>query len=278
MNQTTLTRDALVGLIVKRLESVEVNLRESFEKSVAQVGVRYCAIDSLLPKEIAQRIQESFPRVDQMRLIDSFRERKYTSKNFDEFDAIMADVTFAVQDPRVVQVVERITGIKDQIPDSNLYAGGLSAMGLGHFLGPHIDNSHDALRKHYRTLNLLYYVSPDWTLENGGNLELWDREVRRSVTIVSRFNSLVIMETNPWSWHSVKGVQADRLRCCVSNYYFSPTSPTGQEYFNVTSFSARPEQKFLRAVSWMDNKLRQFVRHVAPSGLGQKDLYEKPKQ
>lgn len=277
MNQTTLTRDALAHLIVQRLESAEADLRESFEKSVAEVGVRYCAIDNLLPKDIAQRIQESFPRADQMRLMDSFRERKYTSKNFDMFDVLMADVTFAVQDPRVVQVVERITGIKDQIPDSNLYAGGLSAMGLGCFLGPHIDNSHDASRQHYRTLNLLYYVSPDWTPENGGNLELWDRDVRRNVTIVSRFNSLVIMETNPWSWHSVKEVCVDRLRCCVSNYYFSPTSPTGREYFNVTSFSARPEQKVLRAVTWVDNMVRQFVRQIVPGGLGQKDVYKAPK-
>ena len=277
MNQTTLTRDALAHLIVQRLESAEADLRESFEKSVAEVGVRYCAIDNLLPKDIAQRIQESFPRADQMRLMDSFRERKYTSKNFDKFDVLMADVTFAVQDPRVVQVVERITGIKDQIPDSNLYAGGLSAMGPGCFLGPHIDNSHDASRHHYRTLNLLYYVSPDWTLENGGNLELWDRGVRRNVTVVSRFNSLVIMETNPWSWHSVKEVRVDRLRCCVSNYYFSPTSPTGREYFNVTSFNARPEQKVLRAVAWVDNKVRQFVRQIVPGGLGQKDVYKGPK-
>jgi len=85
------------------------------------------------------------------------------------------------------------------------------------------------------------------------------------------------METNPWSWHSVNTVRTDRLRCCVSNYYFSPISPTGRDYFNVTSFSARPEQKVLRAFTWVDNKLRQFVRNFAPRGLGKKDVYEGPK-
>jgi Rps23 Pro-64 3,4-dihydroxylase Tpa1-like proline 4-hydroxylase len=211
-----------------------------------------------------------------MRLMDSFRERKYTSKSFDKFEPLMSDITFAIQDPRVVAIVEKITGIKDQIPDAHLYAGGLSAMGRGHFLGPHIDNSHDGLRKHYRTLNLLYYVTPDWSLECGGNLELWDRDVERLTTIVSRFNRLVIMETNPWSWHSVGEVAVDQLRCCVSNYYFSPTSPTGNDYFNVTSFSARPEQKLLRVVAWADNKLRQAVRFFAPGGVGKKDIYQGP--
>jgi Rps23 Pro-64 3,4-dihydroxylase Tpa1-like proline 4-hydroxylase len=172
--------------------------------------------------------------------------------------------------------VEQITGIKEQIPDASLYAGGLSAMGAGHFLSPHIDNSHEDTRKYYRTLNLLYYVTPDWSLESGGNLELWDRGVRRHITVVSKFNRLVIMETNPWSWHSVSEVKADRVRCCVSNYYFSPKSPIGKDYFNVTSFSARPEQKIRRALAWTDNKFRQAVRLVVPSGLGKKDVYEGP--
>jgi Rps23 Pro-64 3,4-dihydroxylase Tpa1-like proline 4-hydroxylase len=277
MNKTDLNRDVLIELIVNRLEAAKTDLRDYFSRSIDDVGVRYCVLDDLLPTDIVQRIHAAFPHVEDMRLMDSFRERKYTSKNFDKFAPLMGDITFAVQDPRVVRIVEEITGIKGQIPDSSLYAGGLSLMARGHFLGPHIDNSHEASRKYYRTLNLLYYVTPDWTLENGGNLELWDSSVRNNVTILSRFNRLVIMETNPWSWHSVNPIQTDQLRCCVSNYYFSPASPTGVEYFNVTSFSARPEQKALRAFTWADNKLRQIVRLVVPNGLGRKDHYKVPK-
>jgi hypothetical protein len=97
--------------------------------------------------------------------------------------------------------------------------------------------------------------------------------VRRNVTIMSRFNRLVVMETTPWSWHSVSPVTVDRFRCCVSNYYFSPRSPIGADYFNVTSFSARPEQKMRRLVAWADGKLRQAVRKIIPSGVGRKDVY-----
>lgn len=267
-------QNILVQHILDRLGGQADKLREQFVSSAQEVGVRYAFLDDLLPESLASRIHGCFPVAESMRLMDSFRERKYTSKSFDKFDPLMADITFAVQDPRVVKVVESITGIRNQIPDERLYAGGLSAMGRGHFLAPHIDNSHDGDRQYYRTLNLLYYVTPDWSLEFGGNLELWDRRVKRNTTIASKFNRLVIMETNPWSWHSVNPVKADRLRCCVSNYYFSPASPTGQEYFNVTSFSARPEQKARRALAWADNQLRHCVRWVAPSGLGKKDVYE----
>ncbi len=269
-------KNEIVRLVLARLEDQQQVLRMKFQNSIDDVGVRYCYVDDVLPLELAQLIYKAFPNVESMRLMKSFREQKFTSKNFDEFNSLMCDVTFAFQDPHVVALVQRITGINNQVPDEHLYAGGLSAMGKGHFLGPHIDNSHDGDRVNYRTLNLLYYVTPDWDRQNGGNLELWDKRVRRHVTIDSRFNRLVIMETNPWSWHSVSEVKVERYRCCVSNYYFSPDSPIGRDYFNVTSFSARPEQHFLRALAWADNRFRQAVRLVVPLGMGRKDVYEGP--
>lgn len=269
-------QEQLIQRICDRLREQTDTLSKKFASSNQEVGVRYTFLDDLLPESLAQNIHNSFPLPDAMRLMNSFRERKYTSKNFNKFNSLMGDITFAIQDPRVIKIVEEITGIRDQVPDPHLYAGGLSAMGKGHFLAPHIDNSHDGTRKYYRTLNLLYYVTPNWLLEYGGNLELWDRSVKHHTTIVSKFNRLVIMETNPWSWHSVSQVKEDGLRCCVSNYYFSPTSPTGESYFNVTSFSARPEQKGRRALAWADNKLRQAVRLLVPAGMGKKDIYQGP--
>jgi len=270
-------KEQLVELIVSRLASERDTLQKAFQAAKNEVGVRYCVVDDLLPQALAERIAAAFPTTAQMRLMDSFRERKYTSKDFDRFDPVMADITFAIQDPRVIEIVGRITGIQEQTPDASLYAGGLSAMVKGHHLGPHIDNSHEASRRYYRTLNLLYYVTPGWALENGGNLELWDQRVRNNVTIVSRFNRLALMETTPTSWHSVSPVVADGTRCCVSNYYFSPRSPTGADYFNVTSFSARPEQPLLRLLARVDNGVRQGVRALVPQGLGKKDVYQGPK-
>jgi Rps23 Pro-64 3,4-dihydroxylase Tpa1-like proline 4-hydroxylase len=266
----------LTRLIADHLESEKARLRENFKESIGEVGVRYCVLDNLLPTKIAEEIHRSFPLPAEMRLVDTFREKKRTCKNLEKFDPLLADITFAVQGPAVIDAVEQITGIQQQIPASSLYAGGLSSMDRGHFLGPHIDNSHESSGKYYRTLNLLYYVTPNWCLEFGGNLELWDRGVRKSATVVSKFNRLVIMETNPWSWHSVSKVQVDRLRCCVSNYYFSPVSPIGSDYRNVTSFSARPEQKIRRALAWVDNGVRELIRVVVPRGVGKKDVYQSP--
>jgi Rps23 Pro-64 3,4-dihydroxylase Tpa1-like proline 4-hydroxylase len=272
-----INKEVLVSLILSKLLPLEESLSVAFEASSKEVGIRFCVVDDLLPIEVSKRITDAFPNPKSMRLINSFREKKYTTKSFENYHPLAAEITFAIQDPRVIAVIERITKIKNQIPDPTLYAGGLSAMVKGHFLGPHIDNSHDGSRKLYRTLNLLYYVAPNWGMESGGNLELWDNTVMRNTTIVSRFNRMAIMETTPVSWHSVSQVSTDKVRMCVSNYYFSSESPTGENYFNVTSFSARPDQPFRRILSRLDNQFRHAIRKIAPDGLGKKDVYKGPK-
>lgn len=263
----------LVKLISANLENNLKSLRENFKNSIDDVGVRYCFIDDLLPIEIASKIADSFPHFQEMRHIQSFRENKYTSKNFDKFNPILKDMTFSIQDEIVISLVTEITGIREQIADPTLYAGGLSMMPKGSFLNPHIDNSHDMGRKNYRTLNLLYYASKDWKEEYGGNLELWDKQVKQKVTIHSKFNRLVLMETNPWSWHSVSKVKVNLSRNCVSNYYFSLKSPIVREYFNVTSYSARPEDWSMSMLYKTDNIIRSGIRLIFPNGLGKKDTY-----
>src|SRR5262249_21171338 len=155
-----------------RLDRDRDVIRRDFlgEKSIP---THFCAVDDLLPVELAERIAAVFSETGGVRLMGSFWVKKVNLKSLDKFDPLIADVTFAFQDPKVVELVSEITDIKDAVGDPHLYAGGISAMTEGHFLNPHIDNSHDGDQRNYRVLNLLYYVTPDWQAENGGNLELW---------------------------------------------------------------------------------------------------------
>ncbi len=266
-------REELVKLIVERLGRDAEAISRDFA-SEREIPTRFCAIDDLLPEEIALKFDASFPASSEMRLLDTFREKKFTSKSLDKFDPLIADITFAFQDERVIEKVAEVTGIKDAVGDPHLYAGGISAMERGHFLNPHIDNSHDGEQKNYRVLNLLYYITPDWKAENGGNLELWDEKVKRPVEIPSLFNRLVLMSTNDKAWHSVNEVKTDGTRRCISNYYFSPHSPNGYETTHVTYFMARPEQKLRRLVTKADSDLRTVLRKIKKSGFAKKDVFE----
>lgn len=269
------TQQELSQLIAERLRRDAGALAAAFARSAspATTGTRYLAIDDLLPTDIASAFYPCFPPAERMRRLSSFRERKLTFKQLDQVPSLLRDITLAIQDPSVVAAVEQITGIPHQLPDPRLYAGGISMMARGDFLNPHIDNSHDGERRLYRRLNLLYYVTPEWQADFGGNLELWDREVHRPLVIPSLFNRLVIMETNRFSWHSVSPVRRDAQRCCVSNYYFSKESPEQREYFHVTSFSARPEQVLRRTVASIDNAVRMGLRRIFSKGIGKKDVY-----
>lgn len=232
---------------------------------------RHFVVDDLLELSICRAIYDAFPRDgDGFFNRDSFREKKRTSADLGAYDKILSDITYAFQDSRVVDLISSIVGFEKIEPDPRLYAGGLSMMFPGDFLNPHIDNSHDGDRQRYRRLNLLYYVSPDWEIDNGGNFELWNEQKTKQKTITALTNRLVVMETNKNSLHSVSAVKVNRPRCCISNYYFSNLSPDCTEYFHVTSFTGRPEEMTKTFMGLVDNRLRNFVSKTFKVGRGKK--------
>jgi Rps23 Pro-64 3,4-dihydroxylase Tpa1-like proline 4-hydroxylase len=268
-----MNRSQYAEIIEHRLRAEIVRLRDEFH----QHTVQSCVIDNVLPEDAVLEIFEAFPDKHTMMLKKSLRENKYVAAQMDKYTPILEEIIFAFQDHRVLKLVGEITGIQGMVPDDHLYAGGISLMAKDNFLNPHLDNSHDKNRQMYRVLNLLYYVTPDWSHEMGGNLELWDngpKEPQREIT--AKFNRLAIMATHEKSWHSVSQVTVDRSRCCVSNYYFSAKPLEDHEYFHVTSFRGRPEQPVRDLVLQGDIALRQAVRTVFKKGIVEnKHVYKK---
>lgn len=274
--ETESKQEYFVNMILQRLDAASEEIIAQWKNPV-DTSTRHFYVDELLPQSDVEEIYAAFPRngkgfFDR----ENFREKKRTSANLSDFNAILSDITYAIQDTRIVNKVSELCSMKSIEPDPKLYAGGLSMMFPNDYLNPHIDNSHDSERSKYRRLNLLYYVSPDWSFDNGGNFELWNEARTIPKTIISHQNRLVVMETNKTSWHSVSRVNAERPRCCVSNYYFSEVSPDGDEYFHVTSFLGRPEQPFRRYFGVLDNGLRTFVSRTLKIGRG-KNLINKDK-
>lgn len=260
-----MNRTELASIIDSRLSAESGRLARDWNSSAP---LNYFVIDDLLPVDLATRVRAAFPSGERMTLKDTLRERKFVAAQLNRHDPMLEEIVYAFQEATIVARVGEITGLRALEPDSRLYAGGVSMMARGHFLNPHIDNSHDMARERYRVLNLLYYVSPDWNLDNGGNLELWPRGPRGpATTVVSEFNRLVVMVTHQASWHSVSPIQIDALRCCVSNYYFSRLPVGDAEYFHVTSFRGRPEQPVRDLALRFDASLRAGIRKLFPTGI-----------
>jgi Rps23 Pro-64 3,4-dihydroxylase Tpa1-like proline 4-hydroxylase len=260
-------RREIGALIAERLEAEAEALAAAF-RTPGRIESAY--VDDLLPADFVRDLYARFPATDRLTLKRSIKENKLVSAQMDQFDALLEEVVYAFQQPRVVSLIADITGLEALEADSELYAGGISVMTKGGYLRPHLDNSHDSPRERYRALNLLFYVTPDWREDYGGSLQLWDDgPLTTPRTFASRFNRLVLMATNRASWHSVNAITHDGRRCCVSNYYFSRKSPAGLDYFHATSF--RGEHGGLRDMAMQaDNALRTAVLKTLP------DAYKNP--
>ncbi len=267
------TRQEYAEQIYNRLKQYKDLLKRDFS---IDNRIKSCYVDELLDENDAREIYKAYPDKDNLLLLKDIREYKYVGMQMNKYSPILQEIIYAFQAPKVVALVSEITGFEELLPDQYLYAGGISLMDYGCFLNPHLDNSHDKDRKNYRVLNLLYYVTPDWKEEYGGNLELWDNGLKqRCRTIHSKFNRLAIMITNRTSWHSVSKVKHHGQRCCVSNYYFSSKPGDIEEYFHVTSFRGRPEQKMRDIVLQGDAVLRNGIRKIVKHGIRKPHYYEK---
>lgn len=259
-------RKEYAELILQSLNENKEQLKKQYASSKNQIG--YFFIDDLLPEELALELYKSFPNASEMVLKKSIREDKYIAAQMNLYNPILEEIIYAFQDQGIVNIIGEICEIKEMIPDENLYAGGISMMGHKQFLNPHLDNSHDKDRALWRVLNLLYYITPNWEEEFGGNLELWpDGLSKPQITIHSKFNRLAIMATHNGSLHSVSPVVFDGFRCCISNYYFSKNPLLETDDFHVTSFRGRPGNKFIDMVLQADSFLRMAIRKVFKKGI-----------
>jgi Rps23 Pro-64 3,4-dihydroxylase Tpa1-like proline 4-hydroxylase len=269
-----MTRHQISEQILLKLIEAKDHLAQQFSASKNNIGFFY--IDDLLPEKIALQINDNFPKSSAMVLKKSLRENKYIAAQMNLYHPILEDIIYAFQDERIVKLVAEICTIKEVFPDDKLYAGGISLMEKNQFLNPHLDNSHDKERERWRVLNLLYYVTPNWDLKNGGNLELWPNGLaQKQITIESKFNRLVVMATHQKSLHSVSPIAVDVERKCVSNYYFSNEPLFASDTFHVTSFRGRPENKLTDIILQTDTWLRMNLRKLFKKGVKENPHYYK---
>ena len=273
-----MNRIELAYIIIQKLKFHENDIKISIKNSKNKIGYFY--IDNLLPEKYVQNLFNVFPKTKNMIFKKSIREYKYVGIQLNDYDSLLEEIIYAFQDDKIVNFMQKVFELNTVYPDPNLYAGGLSIMKKNNFLNPHIDNSHDKDINKWRVLNLLYYVTPNWHIDYGGNLEIWSNGLKkRQTTIHSKFNRLVVMVTHNQSWHSVNPIKYNGRRCCISNYYFSDSPINNQNKFHVTSFRGRPNQKIYDVILQFDNYIRMFIRKFVKKGIAkQKHIYNKNKK
>ena len=102
-----------------------------------------------------------------------------------------------------------------------------------------------------RRLNMLIYLNKNWSENNGGQLELWDRKMQKCVkNIIPIFNRMVVFSTTDFSYHGnpnkVK-VESNLSRKSIALYYYSNGRPSS-ERTALNNFRKRPGTAMLMVI------------------------------
>ena len=196
-------------------------------------------------------------------------EVKFANNDYKNFSSTIKLLFDFMNSNIFLEFLQKITSIKEKLLiDSELNGGGLHEIKSGGLLKIHTDfNKHPTLDLD-RRVNILIYLNKNWNKSYGGDLELWDREVKFcSKKIEPTFNKMVIFSTNDFSYHG----HPDPVNCpdnfsrkSLALYYFSKGRPNSEidktKIKNKTYFKDRfgfTNETFTENES-LKNYLRQF--------------------
>ncbi|WP_078282994.1 2OG-Fe(II) oxygenase [Mycobacteroides franklinii] len=106
-----------------------------------------------------------------------------------------------LNEPRFLSVLEKVTGIRQLLPDPYLFGGGIQLSGAGGILTPHTDFHYLRALNLYRRINVIVYLNESWSLNDGGCLSLYDAEGQAVQTVVPVWGRALIFRTDDQSVH-----------------------------------------------------------------------------
>lgn len=201
----------------------------------------HVVIDGAFPDVLLDEALASFPAPTSPGWVrfDNEHERKLGYRHGMPIDPRLELMLARLNSWRMVEWLEKVTGIEGLVSDPWYGGGGLHLIEPGGFLDVHADfNIHPKLRLD-RRLNALLYLNRGWREEWGGHLELWHRDRSVAHRIAPLYNRLVIFETSDESLHghpqplqSPDGV----CRRSISLYFYTAPSQGVDRSFHDTLF------------------------------------------
>lgn len=185
----------------------------------------HIVLDNFLDRDILLRINTEFPQREKGRFSDSYSRLKTGYTHAQIRSAYIHDLLNALNSLAFLKFLEKLTGIDGLVSDAHYAGGGLHETARGGHLSIHADfNVHP--RTHLlRRLNLILFLNENWDPDWGGELELWDRNMkacRKSVAPV--IGRAVIFNTDTTSYHG----HPEPLRCpddvyrrSIALYYYT---------------------------------------------------------
>lgn len=215
----------------------------------------HAVIDGFIEPALARRLAAEFPaRGDTAAWLDyngnnaqgkPVQVNKYHISDDHRLGPLTQRLLYELKGPRFLQVLSTLTGIPELIPDAHNHGGGIHMSCRGAMLKIHADFNRHPTWQLDRRLNLLLYLNEDWKTAYGGDLELWDAQMRECVQKVAPVaGRCVVFSTSSTSYHG----HPDPIDCpehlarkSVALYYYTNRDSAAHVATHSTLWQPRPD-------------------------------------
>lgn len=224
-----------------------LGLREAY---AAAQPFPHTVIDDFLPEPMIERFLADFPPLEMASVVQMY-DSEFLKRGYrpDDLESRFCRYMFYAFNARpFLTFLEALTGIDGLVPDPYFEGGGFHEIGRGGYLNVHADFNLNKRLNLRRRINVLIYLNKDWRPDFGGNLELWDADMKTRVrTVAPVFNRCVVFNTDSQSYHGHPEpltCPEDRSRRSIALYYYT-ASPAIRDEIAVhgTDFKRRPGSK-----------------------------------
>lgn len=259
-------------ILSKNFYDLESYIRK--KKYIYQSGKPYphIVIKNYFDKNFLSKVLDEFPNLSKISSSKNYNNKneiKFSNnkkKNFKKNTKILFKF---LNSKLFLNFVQNLASINEKLlPDFELNGGGLHEIKRGGVLKIHTDFNKHPYKNIDRRINVLIYLNKQWKKNYGGNLELWNKSMKKCVKkIAPNFNTMVIFSTNDFTNHG----HPNPLKCpetisrkSIATYYFSKGRPLKEilkvRKKNTTNFKNRYGDKndvFIKK-EYLKNFFRKF--------------------
>lgn len=254
---------------------VEIFDYQKFENNLADDSGNYASaeifphiiFEDFVNGDILDKALRDFPQISDQGWIHyiHYNEIKGGLNKRDMIPPSLLAIIDELNSSRFISYLEKLTGIKNLIPDHGLEGGGLHQIKRGGFLNIHADfSAHPHHRMWRRRVNVLLYLNKDWKEEYGGKLELWTKDMKQAFRkILPVFNRCVIFNTDLDSFHGHPeplNCPEDRTRKSIALYYFTEEKIPPTKV--ATNYQARPGDGIKAIFIWLDKRILSLYNRL----------------
>ena len=142
----------------------------------------HIVIDDFIDPAVLKTVLTEFPSGEEKEFFDRDQERfKFQFQPLEVSSGVTRNLFSELNGQAFLGFLEELTGIEALVSDPYFIGGGLHETKRGGHLGVHADFNVHGIIKLERKINLLIYLNEDWDPSFGGQLELWDRQMKECV-------------------------------------------------------------------------------------------------